>query len=135
MQHNILIVDDNGDIRKLLRLTLASGHYQLHEAADGRQALAMAQTIRPQLVLLDVMMPGTMDGYAVCRQLRADAALSGIRVVLITARGQQKDISTGLEAGADLFLVKPFSPIELVEQVERLLADIPMNSHAQRRTT
>lgn len=135
MQHNILIVDDNGDLRKLLRLTLASSHYRLHEAADGLQALAMANAIRPQLVLLDVMMPGAVDGYEVCRRIKTDAALRGARVMLITARSQQQDLLTAQEVGADRFLAKPFSPIALVEQAERLLAEIPTHPHTQRRTS
>lgn len=135
MQHNILIVDDNGDLRKLLRLTLASSHYRLHEATDGLQALAMANAVRPQLVLLDVMMPGAVDGYEVCRRIKSDAALRGTRVMLITARGQQQDLLTAREAGADRFLVKPFSPIALIEQAEQLLAEIPRHPHTQRSTT
>jgi two-component system phosphate regulon response regulator PhoB len=132
MQSNVLIVDDNSDIRKLLGLTLASCHYQLHEAANGQQALSMVQKIRPQLVLLDVMKPSAIDGYEVCRQLKADTNLSSIRVILITARGQQKDFAKGLEVGADLFLVKPFSPSVLVDEVQQLLAEISILHKGER---
>ncbi len=76
---------------------------------------------RPDIVLLDVMMPGELDGLQLCRQLRSDPVMRHIKVVLLTARGQERDREAGRQAGADEYLVKPFSPLELIETIERLL--------------
>lgn len=118
----VLIVEDQSDIRKLIRMTLEFEPYEIHEASDGRTGLDMAQAVRPHLVLLDVMMPGELDGLQVCRQLKADPATAGIKVVLLTARGQARDQDNSRAAGADEHLVKPFSPLQLIETIERHLA-------------
>ena len=117
----ILIVEDHADIRKLIRMTLEYAEYELDEAADGGLGLRLAQLAKPDLVLLDVMMPGELDGLQVCRRIKADPRLAGTRVVLLTARGQVKDREAGLAAGADAYLVKPFSPLQLIETVEHWL--------------
>ncbi len=117
----VLIVEDQADIRKLIRMTLEFEPYELHEAADGSTGLQLANALHPALMLLDVMMPGTVDGLQVCRQVRADPAMSDTRVLLLSARGQAKDRQAGLLAGADEYLVKPFSPLQLIETIERLL--------------
>lgn len=121
-KYRILIVDDHCDIRKLLRLSFDSTRYQVYEAANGSDALALARRKPPRLVLLDVMMPGGLDGFEVCRQLKADPSLPDLKVLLLTARGQAGDLLAGGVAGADAYLVKPFSPIELIDRVETLLA-------------
>ncbi|MCX7670423.1 MAG: response regulator [Anaerolineae bacterium] len=117
----ILIVEDHADIRKLIRMTLEFENYEIHEAADGVFGLKMAQAIRPDMVLMDVMMPGELDGLQVCQRIKTDPALRHIHVVLLTARGQTKDREAGLQAGADNYLVKPFSPLQLIETIEQLL--------------
>jgi DNA-binding response OmpR family regulator len=116
--HRILIVEDQPDIRKLIRMTLEFGHFEIHEARDGEQGLSMARAIMPRVMLLDVMMPGLLDGYQVCQHIKQDDALRQIKIILLTARGQAADIGTGEAAGADAYLVKPFSPLELIERVE-----------------
>jgi CheY-like chemotaxis protein len=118
----ILIVDDQGELRKLVRMTLDFGDYELHEAEDGQRALELANVIQPDLVILDVMMPGEVDGYQVCEKLKKYT--SGIipYVVLLTARGQQSDLEEGKRVGADSYLVKPFSPLELIQNVNNALA-------------
>lgn len=121
----ILIVEDQADIRKLIRMTLEFEDYQLHEASDGASGLGAAQAIQPDLVLLDVMMPGELGGLQVCRRIKGDSALAATKVVLLTARGQQKDREAGAQAGADDYLVKPFSPLQLIETLERLVNDTP----------
>lgn len=121
----ILIIEDQADIRRLIRWSLDDEEHEFHEAPNGTQGLALAQAVRPDLVLLDVMMPGGPDGFEVCRQLRADPALATTPVLMLTARAQDRDRQTGAEAGASLFLTKPFSPAQLVLEVKRLLAGVP----------
>lgn len=118
----ILVVDDNADIRKLIRMTLEFDDYEIHEAGDGMLGLHLARAVAPELVLLDVMMPGEMDGLQVCEAIKADPALHGVKVVLLTARGQAGDVEAGIVAGADDYLVKPFSPLLLSDTIESMLA-------------
>ena len=117
----VLIVEDQADIRKLIRMTLEFEDYEIHEASDGAAGLRVARDIKPDLMLLDVMMPGELDGLQVCHHIKSDAATRDTRVVLLTARGQARDREIGREAGADEYLVKPFSPLQLIETIERLL--------------
>lgn len=114
----LLIVDDEINLRKLLRLTFGFGRYQIFEACDGQSALHMATGLHPDVILLDVSMPGDIDGFEVCRQIKAQAALARTYVVLLTAMGQQTDQAMGHQAGADAYVVKPFSPIQLLDLVE-----------------
>ncbi|NTV09667.1 MAG: response regulator [Zoogloea sp.] len=121
MKKIVLVVEDQPDIRKLIRMTLDFGHFEVHEADNGPNALHMMQAIRPNIVLLDVMMPGGLDGFQVCRQIKQDAATARTMVVMLTARGQQADMAAGHQAGCDAYLTKPFSPLELIDTVEGLL--------------
>jgi DNA-binding response OmpR family regulator len=125
MTHRILIVEDQADIRKLIRMTLEFSDFELHEAADGESGLELARSVRPHLMLLDVMMPGRLDGFQVCRAIKADPQLQATLVVMLTARGQSSDVSAGEQSGADAYLVKPFSPLELIDRVEAMVAQIP----------
>jgi CheY-like chemotaxis protein len=118
----ILIVEDQPDIRKLIRMTLEFEDYEIHEAADGAFGLRMASAVGPDLMLLDVMMPGELDGLQVCQRIKSDPRLAHIKVVLLTARGQARDREAGQQSGADDYLVKPFSPLQLIETIERLVA-------------
>ncbi len=119
----ILIVDDHADLRRLIRLTLEFEDYDIREASNGTVALRMAQEMQPDLVLLDVMMPGAINGLEVCRRLRADGgAGSGPRVIMLSACGQASDREEGLKAGADIYLVKPFSPLQLIDCIVALWA-------------
>ena len=123
MKRNALIVDDQPDIRKLILMTMESEDFELHETDNGIDALRLAQNLRPAVVLLDVMMPGGLDGYQVCEKIKSDATLKVItKVILLTARGQRTDVERGQSAGCDAYLVKPFSPIELLDTVDRLVA-------------
>lgn len=116
----ILVADDISDLRQLIGMTLEPLGHRVLYAEHGHQALAMARTVRPAVVLLDVMMPG-LDGYAVCAAIKAEPELRHSFVIMLTARGQQVDIQRGLSAGADRYMVKPFSPVELLEAVEAAL--------------
>jgi CheY-like chemotaxis protein len=122
MSLKALIVDDQPDIRKLLMMTMESEDFELHEADNGEDAWRIAQNLRPSIVLLDVMMPGALDGYQVCEKIKADPTLQQVtKVILLTARGQRTDIERGQAVGCDAYLVKPFSPIELLDTVDRLV--------------
>ncbi len=120
MANTILTIDDHEDIRRLIRLTLEYRHHQVLEAADGVRGLAMARQHRPDVILLDVMMPG-LDGLSVSQMLAADPELSAIPVVMLSARGAADDIAAGLQTGVRAYLVKPFSPLELLGLVRKLL--------------
>jgi len=119
--HKILIVEDHADIRRLIRMTLEFEPVEIHEAPDALAGLQVAQALRPDLVLLDVMMPGGMDGLDLCRALRADPALADVPVVVLSARGQASDRQAALAAGASAYLVKPFSPMQLLDLTGSLL--------------
>ena len=116
----ILIVDDNETNRDILRSRLGPQGYELLEAADGEEALAAARQHHPDLILLDVMMP-KMDGIQACRQIKADASLPFMPVVLVTAKSDSKDVVAGLEAGADEYLTKPLDQSTLVARVKSML--------------
>ena len=120
----VLIVEDQADIRKLIHMTLEFESYEIHEASDGAFGLRMALAVLPDLVLLDVMMPGELDGLQVCQAIKSNPALAAVKVVLLTARGQSSDREAGKRAGADEYLVKPFSPLQLMDTVERLMAAV-----------
>ena len=117
----ILIVDDHADIRRLLRMTLEFEDYEIYEAADGEAALRFLGERHVDIVLLDVMMPGALSGLEVCRHIRTSGSQRDIRVLLLSARGQSSDREAGLKCGADVYLVKPFSPLQLIE----CLAEVP----------
>jgi two-component system phosphate regulon response regulator PhoB len=116
----ILIAEDDESLRALIRLTIEVGDVEIREVADGEAALADAQSTRPDLVLLDWSMPGR-SGLEVCRELRADERTSDATIVMITARAQESDRRAGLEAGADRYLTKPFSPLELLDTLRDVL--------------
>lgn len=120
MCKRILIVEDHADIRRLIRMTLEFEGHQIHETVNAEEGLEAVKRLRPELLLLDVMMPGSMDGLALCRLVKSDPALGGPWVVLLTARGQRQDIEAGMMAGADAYLLKPFSPLKLIETVNNL---------------
>jgi DNA-binding response OmpR family regulator len=116
----VLIADDQPTMRQLVRLTLESGHFEILEAPDGDAALALARRELPDLVFLDWTMPG-MAGVDVCRTLREDPATEGMRIVMLTARSQPADRDHARAMGADDYITKPFSPIELLEKVRDVL--------------
>lgn len=121
MPATVLLCDDEEVLRQLVRATLGNGEYEIVEAADGDESLALARHHRPDVVILDMMMPGR-SGLDVLRALRGDAALAGTPVIMLTARAQQADREAASAAGADRYLAKPFSPLELISVVEELLA-------------
>ncbi len=114
----ILIVDDQSDLRKLLRMTLALIDCDLHEADSGLGAMTMMRTLKPDVVILDVMLPGGIDGYQVCQAIKTDPVMKKAFVLLLSARGQKSDMEEGRRVGADGYMVKPFSPLELIETIK-----------------
>ena len=116
----ILIVDDNETNRDILKTRLAAHGYDLLEAGDGEQALAIAKECSPDLLLLDVMMP-KLDGIEVCRRLKHDPGFAFMSVILVTAKSDSKDVVAGLEAGADEYLAKPIDQLALVARVKSAL--------------
>jgi two-component system alkaline phosphatase synthesis response regulator PhoP len=130
VKRTILVVEDERDIRELVRFHLAQEGYAVREADSGEAALAQVATERPALVVLDIMLPGT-DGLEVCRRMRSAEATHNIPIIMLTARAGEVDRVIGLEMGADDYLTKPFSPRELVARVKAVLRrthgeDVPL---------
>jgi CheY-like chemotaxis protein len=120
MSRGVLVVDDDPFIRKLIATTLEDvADFELHEAADGLEAVSVAQREHPTLVFLDVDMP-KLDGIGACRRLREQPDTSGTTIVMLTAAHGDSVERQAEEAGADLFLTKPFSPLDLLRLVDRL---------------
>src|SRR6185436_14719720 len=115
----ILLADDEEHLRTLVRTTLDQPGYRILESEDGATALEVAQRERPDVVVLDWMMP-SMTGIEVMTELRRDAATAEIPVILLTAKGQRADVAQALASGATAYLAKPFSPLELLAKVEQL---------------
>ena len=116
----ILIVEDEPDILELIRFNLDREGYRTLACGTGEDGLDAAREHRPDLILLDLMLPG-LDGKAVCRKLKEDARTRGIPVIMVTARGEEADVVTGLELGADDYVTKPFSPRVLTARVGSVL--------------
>jgi len=116
----ILVVDDEEDIRELVRLNLTKEGYEILDCDSGEQALSLSRGKQPDLVVLDLMLPG-IDGIEVCRRLKADPKTAAIPVVILTAKGEEADVVAGLEVGAEDYVVKPFSGKVLAARVRRLL--------------
>jgi CheY-like chemotaxis protein len=114
----VLIADDEPNMRLLVMATIEDDSYQVIEAADGEEAWALIQKHRPQLTILDMQMPG-LTGIEVVRAIRADPGLCRTRVIMLTAKAQQADVAKGIDAGVDVYLTKPFSPLELLTAVEQ----------------
>jgi two-component system, OmpR family, phosphate regulon response regulator PhoB len=117
----ILLAEDEANIHTLVSFRLKRLGHEITWAQDGKQALEAVRGHRPDLILLDVMMPG-LDGFQVLQQLKADGATQDIPVIMLTARGHEKDVGIGLAGGADDYIVKPFSFNELLARINALLA-------------
>jgi diguanylate cyclase (GGDEF)-like protein len=120
MAERILIVDDDPDIRDVLRLTLSEENYEILEASDGEEALKQVKTKSPDLVLLDYKMP-KMDGRQVCNIIKQDLLLRHLPIVMVTGKGDLNDKVGGIDAGADDYIVKPFEPKELLARIRMIL--------------
>ena len=116
----VLVADDEDDIRGLVCYRLEKAGYEVVQAADGEEAIAIALERTPALAILDVMMP-RVDGYEVTRRLRAEESTRRMPIILLTARAQEADVQRGFDAGADDYIRKPFSPQELRARVQAIL--------------
>jgi two-component system alkaline phosphatase synthesis response regulator PhoP len=119
-QNKILIADDNQPNRELLEAYLAEMDCEVENAVDGQDTLAKARSYRPDVILLDVMMP-KLSGFEVCRQLKDDPATNNIMILMVTALNELGDIERAVQAGTDDFLSKPVNKLELVKRVENML--------------
>ncbi|MCL4503931.1 MAG: response regulator transcription factor [Deltaproteobacteria bacterium] len=130
-QESILAVDDEEDILELLRYNLAREGYRVTGAATGEEAVATARAILPDLILLDLLLPG-VDGLEVCRRLKSDARTRPIPIIMLSAKGEEADIVAGLELGADDYVTKPFSPRVLLARIRTALrrrkAEVPSDT-------
>ena len=117
----ILIVDDRLEVRELVEVTLRVKDYKIFMAKNAEEAINIVRKEKPDLTLMDIMMPGEMDGLEATRLLKNDEDTKGCPIVMLTAKGQKKDIEKGFEAGADDYFVKPFSPLDLIKKVEEVL--------------
>lgn len=119
-KEHILVVDDEENILELLNYNLSKHGYRVTSVTSGEEALALAKSDVPDLILLDLMLPG-LDGMEVCKELKANPKTAHVPVVMVTARGEEADIVTGLELGADDYVTKPFSPRVLAARLKNVL--------------
>ena len=132
MSARVLVIDDEAPIRLLCRVNLEAVGVEVLEAEDGPRGLVLARSERPDVILLDVMMPG-MDGWQVLEELLDDERTSGIPVVFLTARAELRDQARGLELGGIDYVTKPFSPIDLAPLVEELIGRVSRGDHEELR--
>jgi len=118
----ILVVDDEKDVRNLLEETLKSKDYEILQAGTGEDALVISRKIRPDLILMDIMMPGDLNGIEATRMLKADVRTKQSKVIILTSSGTLKEIA--MSAGADAYFSKPFSPLELLRKIDEFLGGI-----------
>lgn len=120
MGKKILIVDDEPNIVLSLEFLMQQGGYEIEVARDGKEALAKLNSFQPDLVLLDVMLP-YLDGFEICQEIREKKSLVHIKIIMLTAKGREVDITKGIALGADAYITKPFATRELVEKVHEML--------------
>lgn len=116
----ILIIEDDDDVRELIKYNLARENYRVYDAADGEIGLDTANSLIPDLIILDLMLPG-MNGLEICKELKSDKSTKNISVIILSAKGEETDIVIGLELGADDYITKPFSPRVLLARIKSVL--------------
>jgi len=120
VQKRILVIEDEPDVSKLIAVRLKQADYEVLVAYDGQDGLTKAREEKPDLILLDLMLP-KMDGHKVCRILKFDQKYKKIPIIILTARGQEKDRELALEAGADAYITKPYAHEVILEKIKELL--------------
>ena len=128
----ILIADDEPYLIRSLSYVLQREGYHVESAVDGQEAMSKIETLRPDLVFLDLMLP-RLDGFQICRRVKERPDLRSIYVIILTAKGQQEDRRKGLQAGADAFMTKPFSPKEIIDKLRQILGSSDRPSDAPRQ--
>jgi len=122
MKKKVLIVDDQTEVRELVNVSLQLGDYEVRDAKNGDEAVIKAKEFMPDLMLLDINMPGgSIDGYGVCERIKGNPETSKITVVMLSSNSREVDIEKGKKAGCNGYLTKPFSPFELMQEVEKYL--------------
>lgn len=119
-RYKILVVDDQDDVRKLIKMILALEEYEIIEAHDGASAIAQLQKHRPDLILLDAMMPGYPNGLELLEMIKRNKIMS-IKIIMVSAKGQQEDIMTAARLGCDAYVVKPFTRKHLLDTVNSVM--------------
>ena len=119
----ILVAEDERDIRELINFTLSFAGHEITQAANGEEAVAKAQEVLPDLIMMDVRMP-RLTGYEACRRMKDIASVKDIPVVFLSAKGQDEEIATGMEVGAIDYILKPFAPDELTQRISEILQKI-----------
>ncbi|MGH2826579.1 MAG: response regulator transcription factor [Actinomycetota bacterium] len=117
----VLVVEDDPDVRELIARKLAQAGFEVHTREDGQAGLEATSEVAPDIVLLDIMMP-RLDGIEVCRRMRAEPSTASVPVIMLTAKAQEADVDRGFGVGADDYIIKPFSPRELLNRVRAVLA-------------
>lgn len=123
---NILVAEDERDIRELIAFTLTFAGHQITQAANGAEAVELAPQVKPDLIMMDVRMP-KMTGYEACRAIKEIEAVKDIPVVFLSAKGQDDEVASGIEAGAVAYILKPFAPDELTRRIAEILAEVGMS--------
>ena len=123
----VLVVDDEADLVRILQFGLQSVGYHVETASDGQEALKKAREMRPDIILLDLMLP-KLDGYKVCRLLKFDERYKSIPIIILSARTQEGDQTLAMEMGANRFITKPYEFTEILSQMEALLKSVPTSS-------
>ncbi len=117
----ILVVDDQLEVRELVGVTLRSDDYQVIQAESGEKAIEVAKAEKPDLIIMDIMMPGGIDGLKATHIIKNNPETKDCKIIILSAKGQDIDKEKGTEAGSDDYFVKPFSPLELIKKVEEIL--------------
>ena len=117
----IMVVDDQPEVRELVEVTLLSDSYEILQTDTGENAIEMAIREKPDIILMDIMMPGKIDGLEAARILKSNPYTKDSYIIILTAKGQKKDIEKGLLAGADDYFIKPFSPLLLINKIEEVI--------------
>lgn len=124
MAYRVLVVDDDPMVTRLVRINLELENFEVEEAWDGRTAMRMMRENRPDLLVLDIMMP-QMDGWEILKMIREDDQLQDLPVVVLTAKVQEEEIARGWRMGADGYIVKPFNPVILADSLRKVLESTP----------
>ena len=120
---NILVAEDERDIRELIAFTLQFAGHQITQAANGAEAVELAPQVKPDLIMMDVRMP-KMTGYEACKALKSIDEVKDIPVVFLSAKGQDEEIAIGIDAGAVAYILKPFAPSELTQRIGEILEEV-----------